>query len=207
LFNTIMSDRTESKRNLIMDAAIRIFAQRGYYKSRIHDIAKEADVAYGLFYHYFPSKEDILINIYQNAWNNLLGYIDHINRKTDEPFDRLRSVIRYIFRSFHRNPQLLKVLIMDVPRVDKFYNDENQHIFNLFFTRIAEIIEAGQKRGLIRKSHAPLIAAFIIHGSVDSIIRQYVYDPDFNLIEFSAMEITDQIAGVVFQGLRSDSKH
>jgi TetR/AcrR family fatty acid metabolism transcriptional regulator len=188
-----MKNSSIPKDQLIIRSAIKVFAERGYYKSRISDIVQEANIAHGLFYHYFPSKEDILVTIFQKAWNNLIRYVDHLDDNTDDPLGKLKSVIGYILRSFQQSPDLLKVLIMDVPSIGKFYNDENQRIYHLFFKRVTTIIEEGQRRGLIRKEISPVIASYIIHGSVDSIIRQYVYNPEFDIGKSTVDDMVDKI--------------
>lgn len=195
-----MKNSNISKDQLIIRSAIKVFAERGYYKSRISDIVHEANIAHGLFYHYFPSKEDILVTIFQKAWNNLIRYVDHIDKTTDDPFHKLKSIIGYILKSFQQSPDLLKVLIMDVPSIGKFYTEENQRIYHHFFKCVTAIIEEGQRRGLIRKEISPVIASYIIHGSVDSIIRQYVYNPEFDIGKSSVDDMIDMIFMTLQEG-------
>src|SRR6186997_1913416 len=56
----------EEKRNQILEAAVRVFASKGYHTSRVGDIAKEAGVAHGLLYHYFSSKEEVLHTVFRD---------------------------------------------------------------------------------------------------------------------------------------------
>ena len=62
------SNAQEEKRRLLLDAAVRVFARKGYHASRVGDIAEEAGVAYGLLYHYFESKEDVLLTVFRETW-------------------------------------------------------------------------------------------------------------------------------------------
>ena len=64
------------KRRLMLDAAIRVFARQGFHSARVSDIANEAGVAYGLVYHYFESKDEVLDTVFLERWNVLLEAID-----------------------------------------------------------------------------------------------------------------------------------
>ena len=68
----------EEKRRLILDAAVRVFAHKGFHTSRVGDIAEEAGVAHGLLYHYFSSKDEVLDTIFRETWSDLLAEIDDI---------------------------------------------------------------------------------------------------------------------------------
>ena len=176
----------ETKRGLILDAAIKVFAQRGYYGSRVSDITEEAGIAYGLAYRYFRSKDDLLIAIFEDRWSRYLEKIGEIDRDFFDPRDKLRSVIQYIFKSYQQNPDMMKVLIMDAPRLDKFYDEDNQRLYNQVFEKIAAIVKEGQDKGIFRKALLPILGAYIFHGAVDAVIRQYVY----NLDELKKREIS-----------------
>ncbi|MEA3221829.1 MAG: TetR/AcrR family transcriptional regulator [Thermodesulfobacteriota bacterium] len=176
----------ETKRNLILNAAIKVFAQRGYYGSRVSDITEEAGIAYGLVYRYFRSKDDVLISIFEDRWSRYLKMIEKIDRDFFDPRDKLSSVIQYIFKSYQQNPDMMKVLIMDTPRLDKFYEEDNQRLYNQVFEKIASIVKEGQDKEIFRKALSPILGAYIFHGAVDAVIRQYVY----NLDELEKREIS-----------------
>ncbi len=69
------STTATEKRRVILDAAVRVFARQGFHTSRVSDIADEAGVAYGLVYHYFPSKEAILDTLFLERWDVMLQAI------------------------------------------------------------------------------------------------------------------------------------
>jgi AcrR family transcriptional regulator len=195
-----MDEATTQKKDIILNAAIKVFAEKGYYSSRTLDISNEAGVAYGSLYHYFRSKDDILISIFQERWNLLIGKVQQAREQGAGPEEQLGMVIDFIFRSYRQNPDLLKVLIMDVPRLDKFYNPENWKLYNLFFRGLMEIFHEGQEKGVFAADVSPIMATYIMHGAVDATIRQYVYNPEFNKEEFPVEEARDQIMKVLRRG-------
>ena len=77
-------DGAADKRRLILDAAIRVFAREGYHRCRVSDIAREANVAYGLVYHYFRSKDEVLDTLFTERWTLLLDAIAEIIRKAQD---------------------------------------------------------------------------------------------------------------------------
>jgi len=65
----------EEKRRQLLDAAVRVFARKGFHASRVGDIAEEAGVAHGLLYHYFKSKDEVLEAVFHDNWSLLLARI------------------------------------------------------------------------------------------------------------------------------------
>ncbi len=78
-----MADRRADKRRIILDAAVRVFARQGFNGCRVSDIADEAGVAYGLVYHYFRSKDEVLDTLFLERWNVLLDAIRETDRQDD----------------------------------------------------------------------------------------------------------------------------
>src|SRR5207342_1419224 len=76
---TAVPDRSNAqgdKRRLLLDAAVRVFARKGYHAARVGDIAEEAGVAYGLLYHYFDSKEDVLRSVFRETDGSIRRDLD-----------------------------------------------------------------------------------------------------------------------------------
>ena len=83
-----MRERTNGqgdKRRLLLDAAVRVFARKGYHSARVGDIAEEAGVAYGLLYHYFDSKDDVLRSVFRETWRALIETIRSVEESADSP--------------------------------------------------------------------------------------------------------------------------
>src|SRR6476469_8729816 len=99
------------KRRLILDAAIRVFAREGFHRCRVSDIAKEANVAYGLVYHDFRSKDEVLDTLFTERWSLLLEAIAEVDA-TDLPIrDKLHAIASFIIGSYQNDPDLMKVII------------------------------------------------------------------------------------------------
>lgn len=190
-----MAAKELTKKEIIMKAAVKVIAAKGYHSCRTLDISTEAGVAYGSLYQYFKSKEDILLSIFQDTWNRMIHKINTLNKTEDSPVSKIIKVSDFIFKSQQQDPDLMKVMIMDLPRLNQFYSSEYQKLYQSFFIGIADIVADGQRRGQINNDVIPIIAAFAIFGAVDNAIRQHVFsDSGFESVRFSIAQARDQIA-------------
>src|SRR5215475_4275785 len=88
------------KRRQILDAAIRVFARQGFYATRVSDIADEAGVAYGLVYHYFKSKDEVLNELFSERWSLLLAAIEEADREGVSARAKLEAAAGFIVDSY-----------------------------------------------------------------------------------------------------------
>src|SRR3954465_879791 len=104
------------KKRLILDAAVRVFARQGFHTCRVSDIADEADVAYGLVYHYFKSKDEILDTLFLERWDILLRAISEVDAQEIPPREKLYAIASFTVDSYSHDPDLMKVIIVEVTR-------------------------------------------------------------------------------------------
>jgi len=110
------SKNSEQKRRQILAAAVRVFARQGFHACRVSDIADEAGVAYGLVYHYFASKDEILDTLFLERWNVMLELIREVDLELIPVRDKLRAIASFIVDSYEHDPDLMKVIIVEVTR-------------------------------------------------------------------------------------------
>ena len=104
------------KRRLIMEAAVRAFARKGYHACRVGEIAEEAGVAYGLVYHYFGSKEEVLETIFRDTWTQMLARVREVQEEGGSAEEQVRKVTALLLRTWKRDPDLVRVLVREVAR-------------------------------------------------------------------------------------------
>ena len=168
------STAVEDKRRQLLDAAVRVFARKGFHASRVGDIAEEAGVAHGLLYHYFDSKDAVLQAVFQENWGVLLERIGSVE-ETDEPAaDQLRHVATIILRTWLHLPDVVRVVIQEFgrsPELAERIGDLAQPI-ELF----QRVIERGIARGEFRQDIDPRVAATIVYGGIDELLTGWVLD-------------------------------
>ncbi len=160
------------KRRLILDAAVRAFAAKGYHACRVGDIAEEAKVAYGLVYHYFPSKEAVLEAIFRETWGAMLEAI-HELEESDDPADvKVRKVAAIVLRSWRNDPDLVRVLVREVTR-SPHLQDEVDEIASAF-SALERIVAGGVAAGTFRDDLDPRLAAWMLYGALEEILTGWV---------------------------------
>ncbi|HSC51018.1 MAG TPA: TetR/AcrR family transcriptional regulator, partial [Gaiellaceae bacterium] len=162
------TDVQEEKRRRLLDAAVRVFARKGYHASRVGDIAEEAGVAHGLLYHYFASKEDVLRAVFRETWRALIETIRSVEEAGDAPREQLRKVAEILLRSWRREPDLVRVLVLEVTRSQHLRGEMDEIVES--FAAIQEIVERGQADGSIRADLDARLASYVFFGAVEELL-------------------------------------
>jgi AcrR family transcriptional regulator len=201
----VLTDRSiasEEKRRLILDAAVRVFARKGYHSSRVGDIAGEAGVAHGLLYHYYDSKEQLLETVFSVRWSALLDAFARV-AESDEPApEQLRQVAAILLRSWRRDPDLVRVLVREVGRSQTLPARVDE--IGSVFRAIEGIVERGQAAGQLRDDVEPRLASWIFYGAIEEILTGWVLGQLADADEDVAAA-EQAVVGVVIGGLVSDT--
>ncbi|MGB7686261.1 MAG: TetR/AcrR family transcriptional regulator [Solirubrobacterales bacterium] len=174
------------KRRQILDAAIRVFARQGFHATRVSDIADEAGVAYGLVYHYFNSKDEVLNELFLERWSLLLTAIEEADQTGDTPREKLGAVATFIFESYRHDPDLMKVIIVEVTRAANSFGRTHLEEIRRAYESIAKIVEDGQAAGAFRADVAPDFASMTFYGAVEQLLSGWIFgvipasDTDFD---------------------------
>ena len=162
----------EEKRRQILDAAVRVFAHKGFHTSRVGDIAEEAGVAHGLLYHYFDSKDQLLETVFHENWSVLLDRIRAVEQ-TDEPAaEQLRHVALIILRTWKHQPDVVRVVVREIARSPEIQQQIGELVGPV--DTIKRIIERGQLEGEFRSDIDAEFAAAIFYGGIDALLTGWV---------------------------------
>jgi TetR/AcrR family transcriptional regulator, fatty acid metabolism regulator protein len=163
---------SEEKRRLLLDAAVRVFAHKGFHTSRVGDIAEEAGVAHGLLYHYFSSKDEVLETIFRENWAVLVERLHAVADSGEPSREQLRHVAAILLRTWLHEPDVVRVVVREIARtraVQERIEDLEKPI-----EVIREIIERGQRDGQIRSELDPHLAAVVFYGGIDELLTGWV---------------------------------
>jgi AcrR family transcriptional regulator len=164
------------KRRLILDAAVRVFARQGFHSTRVSDIADEAGVAYGLVYHYFNSKDEVLNELFIERWSLLLAAIEEADRIGTGPREKLAAVAGFIFDSYRHDPELMKVIIVEVTRAANSFGQTHLEEIRRAYEGIAKIVADGQGSGALRSDVAPMFASMAFYGAVEQLLSGWIFE-------------------------------
>ena len=171
-----MTTAATDKRRLILDAALRVFARQGFHTCRVSDIADEARVAYGLVYHYFSSKEEILDTLFLDRWDVMLAAIAEADASDRPPREKLSAIAAFIVDSYRHDPELMKVIIVEVTRAANTFGRTHLAKIREAYAGIAAIVSAAQREGVFRTEITPEFAAQAFYGSVEQVLTGWIFE-------------------------------
>ena len=163
---------SEDKRRRLLDAAVRVFARKGYHNARVGDIAEEAGVAHGLLYHYFGSKEDVLETVFRDTWTLMLAAVEGVEASDDPAREQLRKVAAIVLRSWRDQPDVVRVLVREVTRTSEL--QERIIEINKAFDALERIIRYGQEQGEFDSELDSRFASTIFYGALEEILTGWV---------------------------------
>jgi TetR/AcrR family transcriptional regulator, fatty acid metabolism regulator protein len=198
-----LAERTqavEDKRRHLLDAAVRVFARKGFHASRVGDIAEEAGVAHGLLYHYFDSKDQVLEAVFHENWSVLLARIASVEATEESAADQLRHIAAIVLRTWLHLPDVVRVVIREFGRSPELADRIGELAQPI--DAIERVIARGVERGEFRRDIEPRFAATVVYGSIDELLTGFVLgrlpseEADVAVAEQTLLEIT-------LQGLQS----
>jgi TetR/AcrR family fatty acid metabolism transcriptional regulator len=156
------------KRRAILHAAVRVFAEKGYHGCRIADVARQAGVAYGLVYHYFRNKEELLENVFAEQWAIFIAAIRAIREGQGSAAERLGGVCRFAVDVFKTAPAAVRVLLLEVARTPNVMRaGSTRQTFDQAVRLVADMVREGQEAGELRRGADPLVAAAALLGALE----------------------------------------
>ncbi|GAC1344628.1 MAG: hypothetical protein NVSMB29_18340 [Candidatus Dormibacteria bacterium] len=166
--------RGERTRERILEAATEVFARRGLHGTRVSDIAEQAGIAYGLVYHHFRNKDEILAAIYHERWGDYLDYVTEL-RHAQLPFaERIAKLVHFLVETYRQEPHLMTVMINEISRSYEFIESHDIGSMLVVFDAIEDIVEQGRRARQIRDDIDPKLVAYAVLGIAEMVLTGYV---------------------------------
>ena len=164
------------KRRIILDAAVRVFARQGFHTCRVSDIADEAGVAYGLVYHYFGSKDEVLDTLFVERWDILLEAIRETDATDIAAREKLYAIASFIVDSYRHDPELMKVIIVEVTRAANSFGQTHLPEIREAYDQIAKIVSDAQASGVFREDVDADLASMWFYGAIEQLLSGWVFE-------------------------------
>jgi AcrR family transcriptional regulator len=164
------------RRRQILDAGIRVFARQGFHSCRVADIADEAGVAYGLVYHYFKSKEQLMNELFTERWSLLLAASEEIDSQDLPPREKLVGIARFIIDSYRHDPELMQVIIVEVTRAANSFGRTHLPEISQAYEWIAKIVSDAQESGEFRSELDPQIVSMWFYGAIEQLLSGWIFE-------------------------------
>ncbi len=193
-----MSSDTESeKHQRIIDAAVRVFARKGYYSSRVADIARESGVAVGTIYLYFKTKEEILVTLFREKMASFVTSLGNGLSQEPDPPAKLRRLIRHHFEVLESNPELAEVIQVELRQGNKFFRRASAREVGSYFDLIASVLSEGVQSGDFRNDLPIKVATKVLFGAMDQMTTSWVLGQR----AYKLRDTADAVADVFLDGI------
>jgi len=186
------------KRTKILKAAIKVFAQEGFFNAKVEQIAKLAGVATGTTYLYFENKDDILISIFEEEMIPIIESMRIALGKKNTAREKIHEIISSHLQMIQEKPDMAQLLEIELKQSSKFIHNYKGTKFKEYLDIMAEAFEEGQANGEFRNDIQPTIFKQILFGALDQISINWTLSKSKKIdLKFSA----DQIAALILDGI------
>lgn len=193
----VAKPKTTDKYHRILEAAIQVFADQGFFQSTISQIARKAGVADGTIYLYFKNKDDILFNFFNCKTRQVFSGFREKIKEGDSAEMKLRNLIRQHLTEFQRDPSMAVVYQTETHSTSRVAEDQIKEMAKMYHEILSEIIEQGQEEGCIRRDlYVGLVKRFIL-GAVDEVINTWLHSGK----DYDLMSMADPLVDLFMRGI------
>jgi len=162
------------KRDAILRAATRVFAQNGFFQSQVADVARVAGVAAGTVYLYFKGKDDLLVSIFERSMRDVIAEGRAAVTGVADPAERLRRIARLHLGRLGRDRHLAVVFQVELRQSVKFMERFSATFLRDYLKLIRDAMADGQHSGAFRKDLSPTTASKIFFGALDEMATNWM---------------------------------
>ncbi|HAJ78939.1 MAG TPA: TetR family transcriptional regulator [Fibrobacteres bacterium] len=193
-----MRKKEGTKEKAILNAAIEVFARDGYFEAKMHRIADIAGIGTGTVYLYYGNKENILLKIFENVWENLFIMIDQINKRTDiSVIEKFNAMIDVVFDLFTSNPSLALVFVNEQNHLIKKNNKQFTSYFEKTLSMCETVFKSGEKSNVFNNFISPHIFSYFFFGGLRNLLHQWAENSDL----FPLNKIRQNVKQLVLNGI------
>ena len=201
------SKRSAETRDRILAAATEVFARSGFHGARVADIAEQAGIAYGLVYHYFRNKDDILGAIFSERWTQYVAYLHEVGRTPLSFRERMGRLVHFWVEVYRREPDLMTIMINEISRSYEFLESHDIGTVLVAFDAIEAMIRDARDSGEVSADLDPQLATYVVFGAAEMVLTGYVIGTLQRSSARSFERDEEQMLALLLDGLtgRSDS--
>lgn len=188
------------KRGAILRAAIKVFAGKGFFNSKVADIASEAGIADGTVYLYFKGKDDILHSIFDQAMANFIAEGRTELSAIESPKRKLEKIARLHLQRLGADRDLAVVFQVELRGSTKFMQEFSAAGFHDYLEIIRETIEEGQAAGEFRSDVKPVVCAKILYGALDEMVTNWILSKK----DYQLESMSDEVMKLFLNGIRAE---
>jgi len=187
-----------AKRDKIIQAAVNVFAEKGFYNSKVSDVASKAGVADGTIYNYFKNKDDLLICLFEKKMDQILNRFNMELADIPDPIEKMQKFLRIYFDIIREDQELAEVFQVELRQSDKFLKDYHNQKFLDYLNIIADILSTGVQNSFFRPDLNIDVMKIMVFGAIDEVARQWILGAH---VKYSLEEAAAQVSQIIIDGL------
>jgi len=195
--------KSNGKYELILRAAIKVFARGGFFNSKVADVAREAGVADGTVYLYFKNKDDILVSIFNYYMEEALAAGKSSLAQVEEPTEKLRRIVHAHLERLGRDRDLAVVFQVELRSSTKFMEQFSATKVTEYLELIGNVIDAGQRKGVFRPGLNTKVAAKMLFGALDEMATNWVLSRK----RYNLLATAEPVLDVFLHGINRTQKN
>jgi TetR/AcrR family fatty acid metabolism transcriptional regulator len=167
----VTKERVQDKRERILSAALKVFADRGFYNAKVSEVAREAGVADGTIYLYFRNKDDLLISLFEDRMDYLITrLVEELERVGGSAVDRIRRMVFMHLSIAHESPDLAEFITVELRQSGKFIKDYENPKFLSYLKVLRDLVEEGQAEGTLLPNIDARATVRAVFGALDEVL-------------------------------------
>jgi TetR/AcrR family fatty acid metabolism transcriptional regulator len=195
------------KYDRILDAAIEVIANHGFFHSRVAEIAERAGVADGTIYLYFKNKDELLMAAIDSAFHRFIARAHAALKELSDPREKLRRIAFLQLEALGAKRSLAIVFQTELRHSAKFLSEFSHNMMVEYFDLIKSVLKEGQDAGVFREELSVTVAAHCFFGAIDEIVTTWIlYDRELER-DYHLSSLADPIVDILLKGIETGSKH
>ena len=186
----------------ILDAAVEVIAERGYFSSPVSAIAKRAGVADGTVYLYFKSKDDVLRTAIDSTFDKFHHQVQEEFKTLHGPREQLEYIARVHLESHAVNRSMAIVMQTEVRQSAKFISEFSHHHLVKYIQLVREVVRRGQQEGIFRQDVSDGVVAHCMFGAIDELLSSAVFTGRV----YDSKDTAAQVIDVLLNGIRAGTQ-
>ena len=195
-------DKKLPKRQRIIEAAIKVFSENGFYNSTVADVASKADVADGTIYLYFKNKDDLLISIFEYSMDIFIQASEEKLKITEDPKEKLEKFIHLHLELVQKHQELAQVIQVELRQSSKFIKEYVNEKFFQYLGIVGNILEDGKSKGVFKNNLHSSVLKRALFGAIDEIALEWVL---MKKKRYSMEEAARQLTIMILDGIANSS--
>ncbi len=190
-----------ARQDEILRAAISVLAKKGFQHTKIRDIAKAAGVADGTIYLYFKNKDELLVRLFEEVMQRVLGILRKALEEVTEPEEKLRCFLHTHLHMVEEEPEIASIISVVLRQSTTFLTEYENTLFVEYLRLLQDIIQEGIDAGVFHSGVDPIITSRALFGAVDELALAWLMSRQKSSLEHTSSVVADMVLNGLCQSL------